>query len=116
MKLLLLDVLLTGLSILLEFWTLVALRIREPNLARPYRVPGGLFGAVAIGIPPLVLMVLGIVRNFTEDVGTTLGSTNQLMIGVGIIAVGVALYFLSSASRWRKPPAASSASGSGSGS
>ncbi len=35
-----LDVLLTGLSILLEFWALVALRIREPELARPFRVPG----------------------------------------------------------------------------
>src|ERR1019366_7472179 len=44
-KLIVLDVLLTGLSILLEFAALVVLRIREPGLARPYRVPGGLFGA-----------------------------------------------------------------------
>ncbi len=42
LRLLILDVLLTGLSIVLEFWALVALRIREPQLARPYRVPGGL--------------------------------------------------------------------------
>src|SRR5579863_7075629 len=54
---LILDVLLTGLSILLEFWALAALRIREPNLARPYRVPGGTIGAIAIGLPPLALMI-----------------------------------------------------------
>jgi len=47
--------LLTGLSILLEFAALAALRIREPGLPRPYRVPGGLFGALAIGAPPLAL-------------------------------------------------------------
>ena len=51
-KLIMLDVLLTGLSILLEFAALVALRIREPELPRPYRVPGGLAGAVAVGIFP----------------------------------------------------------------
>jgi amino acid transporter len=102
LKILILDVMLTGLSILLEFWALVALRIREPNLPRPYRVPGGLFGVLAIGIPPLGLMTLGFIRNRTEAVGTTLGATNELMIGLGIIALGVALYFVSPGSR-RKP-------------
>jgi amino acid transporter len=96
-RLLILDVLLTGLSILLEFWALVALRIREPNLARPYRVPGGLAGAVAVGVPPLALMGLGVIRNETEQVGTT----NELFIGLGILALGVALYFASPGSRRR---------------
>ena len=58
-KLVMLDVLLTGLSILLEFAALVALRIREPELERPYRVPGGVGGAVAIGLPPLAAMFNG---------------------------------------------------------
>jgi amino acid transporter len=98
-KILILDVLLTGLSILLEFWALVALRIREPNLARPYRVPGGLPGVIAIGIPPLCLMFLGLLRNHSEEVGTTLGTTNELMIGLAIIALGVGLYFASPGSR-----------------
>ena len=90
-KSLILDVLLTGLSILLEFWALVALRFREPDLARPFRVPGGMAGAVAIGIPPLALMIAAFVRNRTEAVG----STNELVIGIAVIAVGVALYFFS---------------------
>jgi amino acid transporter len=89
-KSLILDVLLTGLSILLEFWALVALRIREPELARPFRVPGGMAGAVAIGIPPVGLMIAAVARNRTELVG----ATNELVIGIAVIAAGAALYFL----------------------
>ena len=88
---LILDVLLTGLSILLEFWALVALRIREPNLARPYRVPGGTVGALLIGLPPLGLIIMALVRNGREIVG----STNELVIGAAVIAAGVLFYFLS---------------------
>jgi len=84
-------VLLTGLSILLEFWALVALRVREPDLVRPFRVPGGMTGVVAIGIPPLALMIAAFARNRTELVG----STNELVIGIAVIAAGVALYFFS---------------------
>jgi amino acid transporter len=90
-KSLILDVMLTGLSILLEFWALVALRVREPELARPFRVPGGMAGAVAIGVPPLALMIAALARNRTELVG----STNELVIGICVVAAGVALYFLS---------------------
>jgi amino acid transporter len=101
-RLLILDVLLTGLSILLEFAALVALRIREPKLLRPYRIPGGLFGTIAISIPPIVLMVLGVVRNESEQVGTT----NELVIGLAIVLVGIGLYFASPGSR--RPPGAPS--------
>jgi amino acid transporter len=87
---LILDVLLTGLSILLEFWALVALRIREPNLVRPYRVPGGTFGTVLIGLPPLALIVTALVRNSQESVG----STNELVVGASVVVLGFALYFL----------------------
>jgi amino acid transporter len=88
---LILDVLLTGLSIALEFWALVALRIREPKLARPYRVPGGTAGAILIGLPPLALICAALVRNGTERIG----NTNELWIGIAIISAGVAMYFLS---------------------
>ncbi|MGD1211036.1 MAG: APC family permease [Candidatus Acidiferrales bacterium] len=96
---LLLDVLVTGLSILLEFWALAALRVREPELARPYRVPGGIIGAIAIGVPPLGLMIATLVRNGTELVG----QTNQLVVGITVIVAGAALYFLSRMVRRRVP-------------
>src|SRR5258706_3588365 len=44
-KLVTLDIMLYGASLMLEFVTLVALRIREPELKRGFRVPGGLAGA-----------------------------------------------------------------------
>jgi amino acid transporter len=92
---LLLDVLLTGLSLLLEFWALVALRIREPELARPYRVPGGLAGTIALGLPPLGLMIATVVRNGSE----LIGKTSELAIGLAVVAGGVAVYFLSAVVR-----------------
>jgi amino acid transporter len=89
--LVIMDVLLTGLSILLEFGALIALRIREPELPRPYRVPGGIAGAVLLSLPPLVLMILAVLRNRTE----TIGSTSSLAVGTVLIALGPVLYFLS---------------------
>jgi len=86
---LILDVMLTGLSILLEFWALVALRIREPNLVRPYRVPGGTIGAVLIGLPPLALIATALVRNSQESVG----STNEFVVGASVVVLGFCMYF-----------------------
>src|SRR5579872_5869336 len=82
--LVIMDVLLTGLSILLEFGALIALRIREPKLARPYRIPGGILATVIITAPPTALLALSLARNRSEQVGTT----NELFIGLGIILLG----------------------------
>jgi amino acid transporter len=90
-KLIMLDVLLTGASILLEFASLVALRIREPDLPRPYRVPGGMWGAVGIGIFPLILLIAAVVRNQAEPIGPF----NALQFGGLLIGLGVLAYFLS---------------------
>jgi amino acid transporter len=94
-KLVVLDVLLTGLSILLEFIALVALRVREAGLHRPYRVPGGLFGAVAIGVPPLALLVLTALRSNIEPVGPI----DALELGGLSIGLGIVLYFVAC---WRR--------------
>ena len=89
-ELLLLDVLIKGLSILLEFAALVALRVREPDLPRPYRVPGGLPAAIGLGVMPLVLLVLTVVRNDAEPVGPI----NSLQLAMILIALGVIVWFL----------------------
>jgi hypothetical protein len=67
------------------------LRLREPELARPYRVPGGIAGTVAIGVPPLALVIVALVVNRA----TLVGATNEMVIAGGVIAAGVGLYFLS---------------------
>jgi amino acid transporter len=97
-KLIMLDVMLTGASILLEFASLVALRVREPDLSRPYRVPGGVAGTVAVGVGPLLLLILAMVRNKAEPVGPI----NALQLGAILIVCGVVSYFLST--RFRSKP------------
>ena len=81
-----------GASLMLEFVTLVVLRIKEPNLKRGFRVPGGLAGAVLTGVFPLLLLLLAIVESNRE---TVLGM-NGLLFGALIILVGFVVYFASS--------------------
>ena len=54
------DLVLYGAALLLEFVALVILRKREPHLPRPFRVPGGLAGAVAVGVGPALLIAFAI--------------------------------------------------------
>ncbi len=54
-RLVTLDIMIYGASLTLEFVALIVLRIREPELKRPFRVPGGMLGAILIGIPPTLL-------------------------------------------------------------
>jgi amino acid transporter len=89
-RLVTLDIMLYGASLMLEFVTLVVLRIREPELKRPFRVPGGLAGAVCCGIFPLLLLSMAIVESGQE---TVLG-TNGLVFGALIIASGFLVYLL----------------------
>jgi amino acid transporter len=77
-----------GGSLMLEFVTLVVLRIREPELKREFKVPGGLAGAITLGIFPLALLTLAMVESEHESI---LGM-NGLLFGVIIIAVGIIGY------------------------
>ncbi len=55
-RLITIDLVLYGAALLLEFVALVVLRVREPELPRPFRVPGGLAMAVAVGVAPALLI------------------------------------------------------------
>jgi len=59
-RLISIDLVLYGASLLLEFVALVVLRHREPELVRPFRVPGGMAGAVAAGVGPALLIAFAI--------------------------------------------------------
>jgi amino acid transporter len=87
-RLVTLDIMLYGAALMLEFVTLVALRIREPELEREFRVPGGMAGAVTCGIFPLALLILAVVESGNE---TILG-INGLAFGAVIILAGFILY------------------------
>ncbi len=71
----------------LEFIALIVLRVREPELPRPFRVPGGMLGAIAVGIPPVLLLGFSVVRSETEQVlGMSSFAFGMLLIGAGVVA------------------------------
>ncbi|MCU1252253.1 MAG: amino acid permease-associated region [Edaphobacter sp.] len=55
-RLISIDLVLYGGALGLEFVALVVLRVKEPDLVRPFRVPGGLWGAVGMGVGPMLLI------------------------------------------------------------
>jgi len=89
-RLVIIDILLYGVSLSLEFVALIVLRIREPELPRPFRVPGGFFGAVAVGVPPMLLLGFSVVRGESAHV---LG-ISALAFGLLLIAAGEVAYFV----------------------
>src|ERR1700741_4640421 len=91
-RLVTLDIMLYGAALMLEFVTLVVLRIREPELRRSFRVPGGMAGAVSCGLFPFALLIMAMVESERESI---LGM-NGLMFGFLIMLAGFGLYFASS--------------------
>ena len=90
-RLVTLDIMLYGASLMLEFVTLVVLRIKEPGLKREFRVPGGMVGAVMTGVFPFLLLLLAVVESNHE---TVLGM-NGLLFGALIMLAGFVVYFAS---------------------
>jgi amino acid transporter len=105
-RLVTIDILIYGASLSLEFLALIVLRIREPRLNRPFRVPGGIFGAVAVGITPILLLGFALVRSQSEQVW----GVSSFALGAIVIASGVFVYALNHALKpagWAEPePAA----------
>ncbi len=86
-RLVTLDILVYGTSLFLEFLALAVLRFTEPNLKRPFKVPGGRFGAIAIGIPPMLLLGFSIVRSEHESIlGMSSFAFGMILIGAGFLA------------------------------
>ncbi|HEX8818269.1 MAG TPA: APC family permease [Terriglobales bacterium] len=94
-RLVTIDILLYGCSLGLEFMALIWLRVREPDLPRPFRVPGGMFGAIAIGIAPMLLLGISVMRSEAEQV---LG-ISSLAFGLILIGAGFVAYFVNQAVR-----------------
>ena len=86
------DILLYGCSLALEFAALIALRLKEPELVRPFRVPGGWLGALFIGVPPMLLLGLSAVRGQSEHIlGMSSFAFGILLIVAGFVAYAVNL-------------------------
>jgi amino acid transporter len=95
-RVLALDVILYGLSLLLEFAALVALRIREPHLPRPFRVPGGKGAAILLGVFPALFIGLAIFHEagqWTPAPGEPIAPARALLLGTALAALGPVVYF-----------------------
>jgi len=89
-RLVTIDILVYGLSLTLEFVALVALRIREPELPRQFRVPGGLAGAVMVGVCPVLLLGFAISQGQQEQIA----GISSLWFGALLVAAGLVVYGL----------------------
>jgi amino acid transporter len=87
-RLVTLDIMIYGASLSLEFVALVVLRFTEPDLPRPFRVPGGMFGAVLAGALPMLLLAFAVVRIDREQI---LGM-NGFLFGALMILAGFGIY------------------------
>jgi amino acid transporter len=80
-----LNVILYGAGLVLELVALVALRVREPDLPRPFKVPGGLAAVILLAAVPTALLVLAawIGRNEPGPAGLSAVSLTGLIALAG---------------------------------
>ena len=104
-RLISIDLILYGSSLLLEFVALVVLRLREPNLARPFKA-GNLAFAASLGVGPAVLIGYALYASRAEKL---MGATSALLFSVAVALLGPVLYWVTAAPRARRRLAAAQA-------
>jgi amino acid transporter len=97
-RLISIDLVLYGAALLLEFVALVVLRVKEPELPRPFKVPGGLWGAVGMGVGPALLIGFALWAARGEKVA----GLSALGFAAMVAATGPLVYLVA---RTRKRPA-----------
>ena len=76
------DMFLYALALILEFGALVWLRRKAPEMARPYRVPFGIPGVIALAAPPVALSILSM----------ALADSPTKLVSLAGIALGLLVY------------------------
>jgi amino acid transporter len=107
-RLISIDLILYGSSLLLEFVALVVLRIREPNLARPFKA-GNLAFAISLGIGPAVLIGYALYASRGEEITVAHNTISSLVFSIAIGLLGPVLYWLIAGRLARRRLAAASA-------
>jgi amino acid transporter len=99
-RLISIDLVLYGASLLLEFVALVVLRLREPALARPFRIPGGLTTAILAGVGPALLLAFALVAAHSQRVGPL-----PALVFAALVAVaGPLAYWMARLAFFRQSP------------
>lgn len=89
-RLIAIDLVLWGLSMILEFAALVVLRRTEPTLLRPFRIPGPDWVPVLLGLSPAALTLYALYASRTE----TVAGMSALKFALIIAALGLPVYWL----------------------
>jgi amino acid transporter len=76
------DMFLYALALIPEFAALIWLRVKEPQLHRPYRIPGGVLGVILLSLPPVALCI----------VSMCLAEWATQLVGVGAILTGLVVF------------------------
>jgi amino acid transporter len=92
-RLISIDLVLYGTSLLLEFAALVVLRVQEPEMPRPFRA-GNFTVACSLGVGPAVLIGYALYVSRSEVI---VGTTSALLVATAVGLLGPALYFLAAA-------------------
>jgi amino acid transporter len=104
-RLISIDLVLYGTSLLLEFVALVVLRIREPEMPRPFRA-GSLPFTCLLGAGPAALIGYALYASRDEKI---IGSVSALLFSVAVGLLGPLLYWLTAAPLARRRLRANSA-------
>jgi amino acid transporter len=102
-RLISIDLSLYGVSLILEFVALVVLRIREPNLERPFKA-GNLAAACALGVGPVALIAYALWASRDEQI---VPGFSALLFAFLVAMVGPVLYWLTTIAQNRRRLAAS---------
>jgi amino acid transporter len=94
-RLLELDVILYGSSLILEFVALIVLRIREPQLVKPFKIPGGTVVALLLALPPTALIAAAAWIGRHEQAGRL----PALTLGAILVVPGPLMYWIGSRRR-----------------
>ena len=89
-NLVVIDVILFTSSYVLIFISAARLRTREPGLKRPFRVPFGTAGMVAMIIPPIAIVLFTIYVNAIDRSTTIFGVTGFRFLGLDVGWYGIA--------------------------
>ncbi|MGB7264366.1 MAG: APC family permease, partial [Terracidiphilus sp.] len=103
-RLISIDLILYGSSLLLEFAALIALRIREPELPRPFRA-GNFATACLLAAGPTVLIAYALYASRADKLGdpnTALANVPALLFALVIALLGPPFYWLTAAPLARK--------------
>ncbi len=107
-RLISIDLILYGSSLLLEFVALVVLRIREPNLARPFKA-GNLAFALSLGIGPAALIGYALYASRAEEISFAHSTVSSLVLAITVGMLGPVVYWLTAARSVRRRLASASA-------